>query len=61
MPNPDPWKAREQRRINAAHRATDDPERLARSLRIVRAALDRGLIGPEDLMPLPQSGDLINA
>ncbi|WP_432886785.1 hypothetical protein ACQPYH_04160 [Kribbella sp. CA-245084] len=34
---------------NAALRATDDPVRLARAARIVRAALERGRLTTDDL------------
>ena len=33
----------------SAHRAVDDPLQLARAARIVRAALERGRLGPDDL------------
>jgi hypothetical protein len=33
----------------SAHRAVDDPAQLARAARIVRAALERGRLTPDDL------------
>jgi hypothetical protein len=36
---------------NAAVRALDDPIALARAARIVRAALERGRLTPDDIQP----------
>lgn len=61
MPHPDvpppdkAAKARQAHVINAAHRAAEDPARLARSTRIVRAALARQRLALADLTPLPLS------
>lgn len=41
--------ARRAQLRNAALRATDDPAQLARAARIVRAALERGKLTPDDL------------
>lgn len=46
-------KARQIRVTQAAHRAVDDPVKLARAARIVRAALARNVITLADLEPLP--------
>jgi hypothetical protein len=46
-------KARQVHVTNAAHRAVDDPATLARSARIVRAALARQRLALADLTPLP--------
>ena len=40
----------------AALRAVDDPASLAKAARIVRAALERGRLGPEDL-----AGDIVKS
>lgn len=45
--------ATEQHKVNAAHRAVDDPAQLARAARIVRAALTRRKLALADLTPLP--------
>lgn len=41
-------------RDHAAHRAVDDPVRLARAARIVRAALARKKITLAELTPIPE-------
>jgi hypothetical protein len=46
-------KARAVRLAQTAHRAVDDPAQLARAARIVRAALARERISPDELTPLP--------
>jgi hypothetical protein len=43
--------ARKQYLRNAALRATEDPVRLARAARIVRAAIERGRLSAADLDP----------
>lgn len=47
--------ARAQGIVNAAHRAVDDPAKLARAARIVRAALARQKISLDELTPLPNA------
>jgi hypothetical protein len=44
-------KARDEHLRRAAVRALNDPIALARAARIVRAALERGRLTPEDLTP----------
>lgn len=46
-------RGREIYMAETAHRALDDPARLARAARIVRAALERGVLTQADLTPLP--------
>jgi hypothetical protein len=46
-------RATAERLRRAAHRAIDDPVKLARAARIIRAALDRDRITLADLTPLP--------
>jgi hypothetical protein len=46
-------KARAKLQDQTAYRAVDDPVRLARAARIVRAALARQMIELADLTPLP--------
>jgi hypothetical protein len=43
-----PARAEHERR--AAERAVDNPRQLARAARIVRAALARGVIAPDDVL-----------
>jgi hypothetical protein len=43
--------AREAMLHNAAVRALDDPIALARAARIVRAAIERGRLTPDDITP----------
>ncbi len=46
---PDPAPAQEAWRLKSAERAVDDPAKLARAARIIRAALARGVLTPADL------------
>lgn len=46
-------KARETYFAECAHRALEDPIKLAKAARIVRAALARGVLSEHDLTPLP--------
>lgn len=46
-------RARAKNQARAAHYALEDPLRLARAARIVRAALARQMIDVADLTPLP--------
>jgi hypothetical protein len=47
--------ARDTHQRNAAHRAVDDPAKLAAAARIVRAALARKRLALTDLTPLPDT------
>lgn len=38
---------------DCAYRAVDDPARLAKAMRVVRAALALGVLTSDDLTPLP--------
>lgn len=49
-------KARATYLTLTAHRAVDDPVRLARAVRIVRAAIARQRVSLRDLTPLPAEG-----
>jgi hypothetical protein len=55
VPSPDSRtaKAREVHVTRSAHRAVDDPAKLAKAARIVRAALSRNQLTLADLTPLP--------
>lgn len=48
--------ARRAQLTNAAVRATDNPVQLAKAARIIRAALQRGKLTPDDLQ-----GDVVRA
>lgn len=48
-------RGREVHQRHSAHRAVDDPAKLARAARIVRAALARQVLTLDDLAPLPDT------
>lgn len=50
-------EARGKYQAQVAHRAVDDPVRLGRAARIVRAALARQKLTLDELSPLPAPGD----
>lgn len=50
-------RARQVFQTNSAHRAVNDPVRLARAARIVRAALARKRLRLADLTPLPAEAE----
>lgn len=50
-------KARAELLRRSAIRATDDPVKLARAARIVRAALERNRLTLADLVQAPHGGD----
>lgn len=43
-------EARLEMQRRAAERAVDDPRQLARAARIIRAALARGVVDPDDIL-----------
>jgi hypothetical protein len=49
VPTRDTTPARQAQLRNAADRAVDDPAQLAKAARIVRAALARRVLAPQDL------------
>ena len=57
--NRDTTPARTEHLRRAAERNLDNPNAVARSVRITRAALDRGLITPEDLGLPPFTPDQV--
>lgn len=59
MPYQDTGPARAASIRANAHRAVDDPAKLARAANIIRAALDRKRITLAELTPMPRHDDIV--